>query len=151
MLRQILAMERTMRAMVAAILAMGLLAGPAWGAGAPAKADAKKEDGNERFVKMEPISAPLPSGPKGDRRQMFIVLNLEVKDAAARAKVDLGMPRLRDAFLREFFGRPIGTANGWELADMDLVKQRLQAQSDRILGAGIVADVLIVQAMRIGG
>ena len=149
-----------MRATVAAILSIVLLAGPAWASGAPAKpaehgapakAEGGKKDGNDRFVKMEPISAPLPSGPKGDRRQMFVVINLEVKDAEARAKVDEGMPRLRDAFLREFFGRPIGGPNGWEASDMDLAKQRLQVQSDKVLGHGTVAIVLIVQAMRIGG
>ena len=149
-----------MRAALAAFLSIIWLAWPAWASGAPAKpaehgapakAEGGKKDGNDRFVKMEPISAPLPSGPKSERRQMFVVINLEVKDAEARAKVDQGMPRLRDAFLREFFGRPIGGPNGWEATDMDLAKQRLQAQSDRVLGSGAVADVLIVQAMRIGG
>lgn len=102
------------------------------------------------YLKLEPMSAPLPVGPKG-RRQMMVMFQLEVAAHDNLPKVEALIPRIRDAFILELVAHPVGTANGWEQDDIELVKQRLLAHAERITGPGVLSAVLMTQAVRIGG
>lgn len=115
------------------------------------KADAKAEQAKERFLKMEPFNAPLPPNGKGQRRQIFLMLELQIPDPDKVSLVAQSMPRLRDAFIRELYGRPVGTPEGLGPTEMDELKRRLLAQGRRVLGPDLLDNVLIVNAMRIGG
>ncbi len=103
------------------------------------------------YVKLEPMSAPLPPGAKGGRRQMMVLFELEVAAKDNLPKVQALVPRIRDTFIVELVANPIGTANGWEQDDIEAVKRRLLAQAERITGPGVLSEVLVVQAVRIGG
>jgi len=102
------------------------------------------------YLKLDPLSAPLPVGPKG-RRQMMLMLQLEIAAPSNLPKVEALMPRIRDSFIRDLLAHPTGSADGWEAADLETVRGRLLAQAARVAGPGVVSEVLIVQAVRIGG
>ncbi len=102
------------------------------------------------YLKLDPMSAPLPAGPKG-RRQMMVLFQLDVAAHANLPKVEALIPRIRDAFIRDLIARPVGTAEGWEQDDIELVKRRLLAQGERITGPGVLSEVLVVHAVRVGG
>jgi hypothetical protein len=150
-------MNRTIAALIA-ILPV-ILAAPAWGAGsAPAKDSSKDSAGKDAspvnspkgtFLKLDPMAAPLPPGDKG-RKQMMLSLQLEVAQANIE-KVNILIPRIRDAFIRDLFARPVGTPLGWDPGDMETVRARLVSQANKVAGEGVIFDVLIVQAVRIGG
>ena len=151
-----------MRIVTALLLSLLMLApglafnAPAFASGAAKDSkDAKGKDDKEpakgTFLKLDPMAAPLPMAEgKKTRRQMILTLQLEVSPSDAE-KVNGLMPRIRDAFIREMFARPVGTPDGWDPGDLETVKGRLVQQATRVAGDGVVRDVLIVQAVRIGG
>jgi hypothetical protein len=152
-----------MRILTAFLLALTLLASglaataPAMASGAAKESkDGKDKDGKEdkdkgTFLKLEPMAAPLPMAEgKKTRRQMMLTLQLEVAPSNAE-KVNGLMPRIRDAFIREMFARPVGTPDGWDPGDLETVKTRLVQQATKVAGDGVIRDVLVVQAVRIGG
>ena len=124
---------------------------PAHAASEEKKPDTQAEDIKERFLKMDPFNAPLPPNDKGQRRQIFLMIELQIPDPDKVSVVAQRMPKLRDAFIRELYSRPVGTPEGLGPSEMDELKRRLLAQGRKVLGKELLDDVLIVNAMRIGG
>lgn len=94
------------------------------------------------FVRMDPLHIAFYIG-NGDRRRLAVTARLEV-DAAKRndEAVYALMPRLREAFVRALSERPLpGAAAG--KPELVHIKNRMRAAAIEIVGAGVVADVLV--------
>jgi len=93
------------------------------------------------FVPIEPLVVPVFHG--GDvRLHLVYVVQLEVGDAAAGARIREMMPRLRDAYLRALAG-VADRVGGGAAPDLERIKRSLSAASDRVLGPHVVNGVLI--------
>jgi len=106
------------------------------GAGAPA---------GPVFVPLRPIVLPIV---EGDRiaKTTGVVLSLELAHGKTEADLDPDRVRLRDAFITELYAYLDQHADDPRAIDTELLKQRLTRVSARILGPGVVRQVLILQA-----
>ena len=103
-----------------------------------------------RYVKLDPLHvSQMPADGKSFRMLLSVVLEVPNPDHAIL--IEKLMPKLRDAFIRELHGRPLGHNRNWAPDDFEIVKQRLLTQTERVLGPGFVSNILVQQAMRIGG
>lgn len=100
------------------------------------------------FFKLDPLNVPFTDASKP--RRLMLVVSLELRDADAKARVEHLLPRLRDAFLQDLYGRPLEARAGGQ-TDFDQIKSRLMARSEAVLGANVVTGVLVQQAVRTGG
>jgi len=109
-----------------------------------------KRDTRYVFVNVEPLSAPVIIR---NRVSHFIYLEvaLEVREDADVREIRRQMPRLRDVFLRDLHRRSIVRDDGSGAIDFADLKARLVEQGNKVLGAGVVRDVLIKKAMRAAG
>lgn len=100
------------------------------------------------YVEMQPLSAPVIRN-KRVRYYIHMKVSLQVVGEDAKLRVYQHMPRLRDAFVRDLHGRSVTRGRDDQSVDFGAVKARLLGQSERVLGAGVVTDVLVTGA--IGG
>lgn len=95
-----------------------------------------------QFVDLPPLTLPVVRD--GDvERVVRVDLALELKSGADAPRVSADLPRLTDAFLVELYalvGHRLMEENRY---DADVIKRRLQAASERVLGPGVVTAVLI--------
>ena len=129
--------------LVAAILACGIAVA------APARAEhttSSHPEGGPVFVTMSPISLPLIQGTQVVR-QVTLRLSLELKAGVNELAIDQVRPRLIEAFIEELTKIYEKTDLKTKVIDVVLVKKRLQASADRVLGSGVVAAVLIQQEL----
>lgn len=96
-----------------------------------------------------PVYVPLPSIVvsvlRGERlvRHVKVDVALEVHGEANRAQLVAGLPRVLDAFvveLHELLRHRYVEEGGYDPA---LVKRRLKAAAARVIGPGLVADILV--------
>ena len=138
---------------VAAVFLLAGAAGGGWwfllGPGAE-----KTEELISQISKPEPIYVPL--NPliisliqEGEvTHHISMQLTLQLYDSWDKDLADRNMARLRDAFLHEMhalFAMRMIRESGFE---SPLVRKRLQALCDRLLGEGVVADVLLRELER---
>lgn len=97
------------------------------------------------FVRLRPIVLPIV---EGDRvaKTTGIVLSLELAHGKTEADLDADRVRLRDAFITELYAYLDQHADDSRAIDTELLKQRLTRASARVLGPGVVRQVLILQA-----
>ncbi|MGE0253879.1 MAG: hypothetical protein AB7N54_15715 [Alphaproteobacteria bacterium] len=94
------------------------------------------------FVRMDPLHVAFYVG-NGDRRRLAISARLEVDGARHDDSfVYAFMPRLREAFMRALTDRPIPGADDGK-PDLVHIKNRMRAAAIDVVGAGVVADVLV--------
>jgi hypothetical protein len=149
---------------VALALACGLLFAPALASGASQKGQGTgtmneaippplEESGrtvlDQRYVTLAPV---LLSVIRHDdvHKLVTLMITLELGQPGQRTEVELQMPRLRDAYISDlqrllslgiYDNRPI---------DLVLIKKRLLAISQRMMGKDTIRDVLILNAMERG-
>jgi flagellar FliL protein len=156
-------MKLAVIAIVALLLVGGGAAGayfyfdkPAEAAGGPvdeaakAEHEAKKEAAKEgepapqaQFVQLDPLILPL-IGESGVTQTISIVVSLEVPDAASAEEVKRLSPRLRDAYIQDMYGalsRKSAMKDG--VLQVDMIKQRLNRASIKVLGEGKFKEVLL--------
>ena len=94
-----------------------------------------------RFVTLAPLAVPLF---RDGRPQRPFVLNmrLEVTDLDAKILTKRLMPRLHDACLRQLQNYLWYRVKDPRHVDLQAVKRRLRAVSERVLGPGVVVAVL---------
>ena len=145
-----------MRIVILIVVAVVLLAGAGGGAwwflmGPGAE---KTEELISQISKPEPIYIPLSPLTisliqEGEvTHHVSMQLTLELYDSWDKDLTNSNMARLRDAFLHEMhalFAMRIVRQSGFE---SPLVRKRLIAICDRLLGEGIVADVLLRELER---
>ncbi len=107
------------------------------GGGAPA------EGGGVEFVQLAPLTLPIVDST-GVTQTVNLVVALEVPDAAAAAKVEKYKPRLTDAYIQELYGvlNEHAALKGGVI-QIGFIKEKLKKISDKVLGEGIVDNVLL--------
>lgn len=95
------------------------------------------------YVEFNPILLPIVGDGRVDQ-MVNIVFALEVADQEAANRAIALAPRLNDAFLQALYG----TLHRREVMhdgvlDLTAIKRRLIEESNRVLGEGVVRDVLV--------
>jgi len=137
---------------VAVVLLLGAGGGAWWFLMGPGAA--KTEELISQISKPEPAYVPLPPLiisliQEGEvTHHVTMQLTLQLYDSWDQEITDRNMARLRDAFLHEMhalFAMRIVRQAGFE---SPLVRKRLVALCDRLLGEGVVADILLRELER---
>jgi flagellar protein FliL len=134
---------------VLAVVVIALLLG---GAGA-AMAAAPPEKGEKgegaiqgpTYVRLPPIVLPVFVGNRIARRA-GIVLALELEPGKTETDLEPKRRQLYDAFITDLYALYDEEGGDDRVIDAERIKQRLQETADRILGTGLVHEVLIQQA-----
>lgn len=94
------------------------------------------------YIDLDPLFVPFQTG-EGQRHKIVVVLSLEVeRERQSDKKVRALLPRLRESYVRSLTSRPFpGTADG--TIEIVYLKNRIRAENNRILGTGVVNDVLV--------
>jgi flagellar FliL protein len=98
------------------------------------------------FVKLPPIVLPVFNSQNKVTRQAGLVLALELNPGKTEADIEPSRRQLYDAFITDLYSLYDQTGGADRVIEPGLIKQRLQDTSDRVLGPGIVHEVLIQQA-----
>ncbi|MGO8915202.1 MAG: hypothetical protein ACLQJR_04785 [Stellaceae bacterium] len=96
------------------------------------------------FFNIDPIELPVVEG-NNVTRQVGVLLTLELADGHRQSEVKKKKREITDAFITELY-----RIYGWRSGDARvvneaLIKRRLQAAADRVLGPDVVHAILIRQ------
>lgn len=100
------------------------------------------------YVKMDPITLPVITS-KGLTQQISLVVQLEV-DWGKKDEIAPYEPRLTDAYLRDLYGA-LGAGHGLmkdDFVDVEQIKQRLTAVTDKVLGPDHKVHAVLLQALQ---
>jgi flagellar basal body-associated protein FliL len=75
-------------------------------------------------------------------RQVTFLITLETMGTDNRAKLMSKRPQLQDGFLRDLYG-VIALRPNAEVYDSESIKTRLRRVGDKVLGDGIIDDILV--------
>ncbi len=94
------------------------------------------------YINLDPLFIPFRT-EEGARHKIVVILSLEVGRARHEDKLVRSLlPRLREAYVRTLTSRPFpGTEDG--SIETVYLKNRLRAENIRVLGSGVVNDVLV--------
>jgi flagellar FliL protein len=98
------------------------------------------------YLALDPFAVPVI---RDDRiaRQVILTVKLDLQDAAAKAVVTEKMPLLRDALLTRLHAMlSRGALESGQSFDAVRLKRQFLAECDRVLGKGVVREVLIEEA-----
>lgn len=114
------------------------------GAGEHVKAEkAKKHDAPSSFVQLDPLILPVID-KDGVSQVVSLVIVIETSDEKTKAKVANMSPRLKDAFIQDMYGAlRQETVMRDGVLQVVAVKNRLHKVSDRVMGDGVVNNVLL--------
>lgn len=96
------------------------------------------------YIDLEPIFIQVKTG-NGVLQNVVVELALEVElGNAAETRIRAEMPRLYEAYLRALTDRPLPSANS-NSGDVEPthIKNRIRAENLRLLGPGVVYDVVL--------
>ncbi|HTI85721.1 MAG TPA: hypothetical protein VL966_03880 [Alphaproteobacteria bacterium] len=93
------------------------------------------------YFTMPAFVVPVIQGNDVTRQVTFLV-TLETMGSANREKLMDKRPQLQDGFLRDLYG-VIAVRPDADVYDSTVLKTRLQRVSERVLGTGIVDNILI--------
>lgn len=130
---------------LAAAAAVLLLLSHAMASPARASSEAPPPPGGPVFVKLAPIVLPVFNG-ESVVRQAGVVLALELEKSRTEADVAPQRPRLMNAFIGDLVELYEQRQGADRVIDAAAIKERLQGTAERVLGPGIVHEVLIQQA-----
>ena len=95
-----------------------------------------------KFVELDLLTAPFVRGGKFVQ-YVVLVVNLEVASDDDVNKVRAVMPRLRDAFVTELHTMATMRNPDQKMLNMKRIKSRLLASAQKVMGGGIVREVLV--------
>lgn len=95
-----------------------------------------------RFVAMDPLIVSLLKGD-GVAASIQMQVQLETFGSENATLIRSQMPRINDRFVREMHAYIPRLLRKAERLDVFAVKQRLQYVADKLMGKGIITDVLI--------
>lgn len=140
------------------LLALLLLAGGGAGAyfyfgkgaeasiGAEAEKAALESDGEAlkiTYVEMDPIILPI-IGRDGISQTVSMVVSIQVADDLKAEEVRQHLPRLADAYLSDMYGTlSQQAAMDAGVIKVSMLKSRLAAITHKVMGEGVVQDVLL--------
>ena len=94
------------------------------------------------YIEVEPIFIQVETG-KGVLQNVVVALSLEVELGNSDAtRVKNEMPRLYEAYLRALTERPLPGAENGDV-EVTHIKNRIRAENLRLLGPGVVYDVVL--------
>jgi len=96
------------------------------------------------YFEMHPLVLPLLN-ERGLAQQVSLVISLEMNDGHLATELSLYEPRLADAYIQDLYGvlgAGYGMING-NILDVRVLKQRLTAITQEVLGPELVNDVLL--------
>ncbi len=96
------------------------------------------------FVELAPITVPVIEG-SAVTRQVSVVLSLELEGGQSEADLDAKKRALTDAFLQDRYGMFAQRSGAARVADQRTVKARLSRTATRVLGPGVVREILVEQ------
>ncbi len=95
------------------------------------------------FVKIDPLTLPVVD-KNGVVQIVNISITLEVGDAEKAKDVERFAPRLKDAYIQDMYGALSSTtAMTQGVVNVEVVKKRLNAVTQKIMGNDSVRDVLL--------
>jgi flagellar basal body-associated protein FliL len=94
------------------------------------------------FLELQPLTIPVVR-ESAVERMLRVSLTLELAGAEASGRATDALPRLTDAFVVELYGLLGRRQMAERQYDTGIIKRRLQAVSDRVLGPGTVTNVLV--------
>jgi flagellar protein FliL len=140
------------RAVLGALLAL-----LAWPAAAAGEKDEKGEKGGKDgkqepastagapvFYDIPPIVLPVVEG-NAVTRQVGVILTVELAEGHRKSEVRAKRRELTDAFITELYSIYGWRSGAERVVNETLIKRRLMAACDRVLGAGIAHAILIRQ------
>ena len=95
-----------------------------------------------RFIDVPALNVPLFVDDKV-AGVVLVQLKLEAIGAANERKINHLLPRINDAFLRELHTFIPRLLQKTQRLDVFILKKRLQMVCDRVVGKGVVSNVLI--------
>jgi flagellar protein FliL len=110
------------------------------------KKEAKKghgEGAHVEFVELDPLILPIID-ENGVNQTVSLVIAIEVSDSANAGKVTSLSPRLKDAYIQEMYGvlnKHAALKGG--IIQVNMIKERLNEISVKVLGEDVVDDVLL--------
>jgi flagellar basal body-associated protein FliL len=96
------------------------------------------------FIDLRPITLPVIERNRVTR-QVGILLTIELSEGHVKQEATEKEHELTDAFITELYRMYGARAGANRVVDEKLLKTRLQASADRVLGLGVVRAVLIRQ------
>ena len=106
-----------------------------------------KDDGHGAtaisYVELESLILPIVD-QKGVSQTVSMVVTIEVASPEAAAKVTEMSPRLKDAYIQEMYGvlnKHEALVGG--VVQVNQIKERLTSISHKVMGEGVVNDVLL--------
>jgi flagellar protein FliL len=109
----------------------------------PAKEGTDKVDPGPSFVKMDPLVVPVVD-PDGVSQVISLAITLEVMTPDDIVKIEMLKPRVKDAMIQNMYG----LVNHREALDhgvlqVGYVKKRLMVAIEKVVGPGVLKDVLL--------
>lgn len=129
---------------VVVLAAAGLAGWTVSGKSSAEAASSSKSPASEmRFVKLSPLVLPVV-GTRRVEQVVGLVVALELAEPGKAAFVEENGLRLTDAFITDLYGalEPSKLGNAG-LVNIDQVKGKLARASNRVLGEGVVKEVLV--------
>jgi flagellar basal body-associated protein FliL len=108
---------------------LGLVA-PALADDAPAPKH--KETQSDSFIMIEPMYTTVVDSGRPDG-MLLVAIGLDIPDPTLRAQANLGMPVLRDAYVRSLMSYTAAVVRPDHQPDVTLIADRLQRVTDREL------------------
>jgi hypothetical protein len=108
----------------------------------PAEVEAKPKEEPPRFVEADPLAVPIFQDERA-AATIHIQLKLETVGQENYGTAYKAKAKLRDAYLTELHSFIPRMLKKTERIDINILKTRLQMVTDRVLGQGVVRDVLI--------
>lgn len=99
-----------------------------------------------RFVEMDALNIPVMRNGVVVN-YVILTLSLETIGSENEERVEAYMPRLRNAFLTDLLGY-FATVPVEDRIMVQAIKRRLNVLSARVVGEGVVTDILIQNAMK---
>ena len=94
------------------------------------------------YIEVDPIFIQVETG-KGVLQNVVVALSLEVEMGNSDAlRVQNEMPRLYEAYLRTLTDRPLPRGENGDV-EVTHIKNRIRAENLRLLGPGVVYDVVL--------
>lgn len=98
------------------------------------------------FVKLPLFNIPVIEGDKVTR-QITVGVALELAEGLQASSIDEKKPEVIDAFLRDLYAMFAQRSGTSRIAIQASIKQRLTQTAERVLGPGLVRQVLVVQLL----
>lgn len=137
-----------LRRFLTSVLMLALITAPAYAGGG----GGGKEKEGIQYMELDPLLLPIIDD-SGITQQVSLIVILEVPDPAKAEELKLKKPKIVDAYVEDLYGTLSKSnavmANG--ILRLDIIKKRLKATTEKVVGADMVSDVLlqVVQQHRV--